>query len=30
MTDKPIHPAHDVDIIGYGAYVPCYRLPASE
>jgi hydroxymethylglutaryl-CoA synthase len=23
-------PALDVGIIGYGAYVPCYRLPASE
>jgi hydroxymethylglutaryl-CoA synthase len=23
-------PAHDVGIVGYGAYIPRYRLPASE
>ena len=25
-----MRPAHDVGLIGYGAYVPRYRLPASE
>jgi hydroxymethylglutaryl-CoA synthase len=34
MTDQPmrqlLRPAKDVGIVGYGAYVPQYRLPASE
>jgi hydroxymethylglutaryl-CoA synthase len=34
MMEQPIHPlmrpSKDVGIVGYGAYVPQYRLPASE
>ncbi|MGA9532372.1 MAG: hydroxymethylglutaryl-CoA synthase [Anaerolineales bacterium] len=34
MTDQPmrtlLRPAKDVGIVGYGSYVPQYRLPASE
>jgi hydroxymethylglutaryl-CoA synthase len=34
MTDSPrarlLKPTHDVGIVGYGAYVPQYRLPARE
>lgn len=34
MTDQPLRPllrpTKDVGIVGYGAYVPQYRLPASE
>src|ERR1700716_2602881 len=25
-----MRPAHDVGLVGYGAYVPRFRLPASE
>ena len=28
--DKLLRPNRDVGIIGYGAYIPRYRLPASE
>ncbi len=34
MTDSPrarlLKPTHDVGIVGYGAYIPQYRLPARE
>ena len=34
MTDNPdnilLKPARSVGIVGYGAYVPQYRLPATE
>jgi hydroxymethylglutaryl-CoA synthase len=29
-SDPLMRPVHDVGLIGYGAYVPRYRLPASE
>jgi hydroxymethylglutaryl-CoA synthase len=34
MSDSPrtrlLRPTHDVGIVGYGAYIPQYRLPARE
>jgi hydroxymethylglutaryl-CoA synthase len=30
MTNRILKPARAVGIVGYGAYVPCYRLPATE
>lgn len=29
-ANRPLQPARPVGIIGYGAYIPRYRLPASE
>lgn len=29
-TGRLMRPSRPVGIVGYGAYVPCYRLPASE
>src|ERR1043166_2103060 len=29
-ADRLMRPANDVGLIGYGAYVPRFRLPASE
>ncbi len=30
MSSRLLRPEREVGIVGYGAYVPCFRLPATE